>query len=175
MSTRAKLSAEVLERLSKPELRAVAHDRGYKVGDGGKGTLITRILDAQKDDRLVGEDPTLIDPVGVTEELDQYTKDTPEETKSDGDGRQPSTLNPPSPVRENPLQSEPSSAPAPTLVPTNAPKGNPSPAQPASGTVGSSSHTPSSSPSPSPSNLVIKPSASPSASASASEPTPVKD
>lgn len=129
MSFRDKLSAEVLERLSKPELRAVAHDRGYKVGDGGKGTLITRILDAQDEDRLVrGEAGELVESSAVTEELDRYTKDTPGELGREGagEGRQPSTLNPPSPVRENPLQREPSSAPAPTSVPTSS---SPSPAK----------------------------------------------
>lgn len=43
----AKLSEEQVQKMTKPELRAVARDRGYEIGDGGHNTLARAFLRAQ--------------------------------------------------------------------------------------------------------------------------------
>lgn len=42
-----KVSEETLRTMTKPEIRAAAHDRGIKIGEGGKNSLISRFLSAQ--------------------------------------------------------------------------------------------------------------------------------
>lgn len=48
--SRQRLTAEVLATMSKPEIRAVANDRGYKVGLGSRRILAERFLTAQEED-----------------------------------------------------------------------------------------------------------------------------
>lgn len=41
------VSEEVLNSMNKHEIRAAAHDRGYKIGEGSQRSLVRRFLDAQ--------------------------------------------------------------------------------------------------------------------------------
>lgn len=53
---RFRLSEEAIVGMSPAELRAVAHDRGYRDIDGGRNAVRTRFIEAQK------KDESLIDP-----------------------------------------------------------------------------------------------------------------
>lgn len=48
--SRRRLTKEDLEGMSKPEIAAVAHDRGYQKIGFGRSSMITNFLEAQKDD-----------------------------------------------------------------------------------------------------------------------------
>lgn len=50
---RQKLTREKLLTMAKPEIRAVAHDRGYSIGVGGRRVLAERFLLAQTADKSV--------------------------------------------------------------------------------------------------------------------------
>lgn len=54
-NSRLRLSREQLERMSPAEVRAVAHDRGYDIGEGGRRGLVNKFYTAQQDDDSLDE------------------------------------------------------------------------------------------------------------------------
>jgi hypothetical protein len=69
---RQRLSAEKLSGMSASEIRAVAEDRGYRIGLGGRRVLANRFLSFQQNDLSGLHEPGELDqaePLPVAEQL----------------------------------------------------------------------------------------------------------